>query len=64
MKRFLLPLILFLVVVGFLFVGLNLDPREVPSPLVGKPAPQFSLPQLNEPQKLFLPRICWAKSGF
>ena len=56
MKRFLLPLILFLVVVGFLFVGLNLDPREVPSPLVGKPAPQFSLPQLNEPQKTFSPK--------
>ncbi len=53
MKRFLLPLVIFLVMVGFLFVGLNLDPREVPSPLVGKPAPQFSLPRLDNPEQVF-----------
>jgi len=51
MKRFLLPLVVFLTVVGFLAVGLNLDPREVPSPLVGKPAPMFSLPRLDNPEK-------------
>ena len=39
--------------VGFLFIGLNLDPREVPSPLVGKPAPQFSLPRLDNPEQVF-----------
>ncbi len=53
MKRFLLPLVIFLVMVGFLFIGLNLDPREVPSPLVGKPAPQFSLPRLDNPEQVF-----------
>ena len=53
MKRFLLPLVIFLVMVGFLFIGLNLDPREVPSPLVGKPAPQFSLPLLDNPEQVF-----------
>lgn len=47
MKRFLIPLILFLVLVGFLAVGLNRDPREVPSPLVGKPAPDFSVGRLG-----------------
>jgi len=52
-KRFLLPLVIFLVMVGFLFIGLNLDPREVPSPLVGKPAPQFSLPRLDNPEQVF-----------
>lgn len=52
MKRFLLPLVIFLVVVGFLAVGLNLDPREVPSPLVGKPAPAFNLPRLDNPEKM------------
>jgi cytochrome c biogenesis protein CcmG/thiol:disulfide interchange protein DsbE len=31
----------------FLGIGLNRDPREVPSPLVGKAAPAFSLPQLD-----------------
>ena len=49
MKRFLLPLALFLVLAGFLAVGLKLDPREVPSPLVGKPAPAFQATALARP---------------
>ena len=49
--RWFLPLAIFLVVVGFLFAGLNLNPREVPSPLIGKRMPAFSLPVLGEPQK-------------
>jgi cytochrome c biogenesis protein CcmG/thiol:disulfide interchange protein DsbE len=53
MARFLLPLIIFVVLVIFLWVGLGRDPREVPSPLVGKPAPAFTLPQLHEPGKPF-----------
>lgn len=56
MKRFLLPLVIFLVVSGFLFVGLRLDPREVPSPLVGKPAPTFNLPRLDNAEKMFSPK--------
>jgi len=44
-----IPLAIFAVLVGFLFVGLYRDPREVPSPLVGKPAPAFSLADLREP---------------
>lgn len=55
MKHFLLPLLLFMLVVGFLFAGLNLDPRAVPSPLVGKPAPAFNLPQLAAPEQTFAP---------
>lgn len=47
MKRFLIPIILFVVLVGFLAVGLNLNPREVPSPLVGKAAPPFDLARLQ-----------------
>ena len=47
MKRFLIPLALFMVLAVFLAVGLSRDPREVPSPLVGKPAPAFSLPRLG-----------------
>ena len=42
--KYLVPLAIFLVVCGFLFKGLYLDPREVPSALIGKPAPEFSLP--------------------
>ncbi len=41
--RFALPLVLFVVVVGFLAVGLERDPRLVPSPLIGKPLPRFTL---------------------
>ena len=55
MKRFLLPLGIFVLLVGFLAVGLKLDPREVPSPLVGKPAPAFELPILQQPDKRFVP---------
>jgi cytochrome c biogenesis protein CcmG/thiol:disulfide interchange protein DsbE len=50
MKRwhFLLPLLVFVVLVGFLAVGLTRDPREVPSPLIGKPAPGFALTRLDD----------------
>jgi len=51
--RFIWPLVAFLVLVGFLYVGLGLNPHEVPSPLIGKPAPAFTLPQLKEPGKQF-----------
>lgn len=53
MMRFIWPLVAFLVLAGFLFVGLGLNPREVPSPLIGKPAPAFTLPQLHDPKKQF-----------
>lgn len=56
MMRFILPFIVFIVLAVFLFVGLKLDPREVPSPLVGKPAPAFSLPQLSVVSKQFSPQ--------
>jgi cytochrome c biogenesis protein CcmG/thiol:disulfide interchange protein DsbE len=55
MMRFILPFVVFIVLAVFLFVGLNLDPREVPSPLVGKPAPAFALPQLDAVNKQFSP---------
>jgi len=47
--QYLAPLALFAVLLGFLAVGLNLNPREVPSPLIGKPAPAFALPRLDDP---------------
>ena len=56
MTRFLVPLGIFIVLVAFLAIGLNLNPREVPSPLVGKPAPAFELPQLHKPDEKFAPR--------
>jgi cytochrome c biogenesis protein CcmG/thiol:disulfide interchange protein DsbE len=55
MMRFILPLVIFLVLSAFLYKGLHLDPREVPSPLIDKPAPAFNLPQLHNPDKNFSP---------
>jgi cytochrome c biogenesis protein CcmG, thiol:disulfide interchange protein DsbE len=55
MMRFILPLVIFLVLAGFLYVGLGLDPHEVPSPLIDKPAPAFNLPQLHNTAKNFTP---------
>jgi cytochrome c biogenesis protein CcmG/thiol:disulfide interchange protein DsbE len=51
--KFLIPLALFGVLVVFLAMGLGLDPREVPSPLVNKPAPAFKVPQLEQPELQF-----------
>ncbi len=47
--KFLVPLFLFLLLVGFLGFGLQLNPREVPSPLIDKPAPAFKLARLDDP---------------
>jgi cytochrome c biogenesis protein CcmG/thiol:disulfide interchange protein DsbE len=52
-NRFLWPLIGFIVLVVFLGVGLTLNPSEVPSPLVDKPAPRFALPLLANPEEKF-----------
>ena len=51
MKRFLVPLGVFIALLLFLGVGLRLNPREIPSPFIGKPAPAFSLAQLAEADK-------------
>lgn len=53
--KFLIPLILFGVLVAFLAVGLTRDPREVPSPLVNKAAPAFKVPQLIKADEFFSP---------
>jgi cytochrome c biogenesis protein CcmG, thiol:disulfide interchange protein DsbE len=49
--KFLIPLGIFLGLVAFLAAGLKLDPKEVPSPLIDKPAPPFQLTQLDKPEK-------------
>ncbi len=51
MFKYLLPLVLFVVLAVFLAVGLKLNPKEIPSPLIGKQAPTFSLPTLENPQQ-------------
>jgi len=51
--RFLLPVVIFALLAGLLGWGLTRDPKEVPSPLIGKPAPAFTAPTLFEPEKRF-----------
>ena len=53
MLRFLIPLGVFFVLVAFLAIGLTLNPREVPSPLINKPVPSFTLAQLHQPTLVF-----------
>jgi cytochrome c biogenesis protein CcmG/thiol:disulfide interchange protein DsbE len=50
MLRYGLPLGVFLALVGLLAIGLQLDPREVPSPLIDQPAPALGLPKLDQPE--------------
>jgi cytochrome c biogenesis protein CcmG, thiol:disulfide interchange protein DsbE len=50
--RFILPLLVFVVLLMFLWLGLSLNPREVPSPLIGKPAPPFQLARLDDPAQV------------
>ena len=53
MSKFLLPLAFFIMLAVFLAIGLTRDPREIPSPLINKPAPAFVLPQLSDPTMSF-----------
>ncbi len=50
--KYLIPLAIFVVLAIFLGRGLSLDPREVPSPLIDKPAPIFSLSRLDQPGQM------------
>jgi cytochrome c biogenesis protein CcmG, thiol:disulfide interchange protein DsbE len=52
MGKYLIPLAVFVILAIFLGRGLSLDPREVPSPLIDKPAPTFSLTRLDQPGQM------------
>lgn len=51
MWKYALPLVVLVVLIGFFVRGLSIDPREVPSPLINKPAPQFTMATLKDPAK-------------
>lgn len=51
MWRYLLPIVLFAILIGFFIIGLRRDKEVLPSPLIGKPAPQFTLPRVDDPSK-------------
>lgn len=48
--RFTIPLLIFGVIAAFLYKGMYMNPREIPSPLIGKSVPEFSLPLLEQPE--------------
>ena len=53
--KYIVPLAIFAILVVFLAIGLTKDPRMVPSPFIGKPAPAFTLAKLHEPAASFTP---------
>lgn len=53
--KHIIPLIFFLALAGLLGVGLMLDPKAIPSTMIGKAAPSFDLPVLNDPSARFSP---------
>ncbi|MET0533880.1 MAG: DsbE family thiol:disulfide interchange protein [Steroidobacter sp.] len=53
MLKYLVPIGLFAVLFGFMYFGLGRDKQTLPSPLIGKPAPIFALPLLEDPSKTF-----------
>jgi len=53
MIRFIMPLVIFIVLAVFLYAGLSLKPREVPSPFINKSAPDFQLQKLDNMNELF-----------
>jgi len=61
MTRLVLVLGAFGLLVLLLAIGLSLDPREVPSPLINKPAPAFELPQLDQPAEKLSPEALRGK---
>jgi cytochrome c biogenesis protein CcmG/thiol:disulfide interchange protein DsbE len=50
-SRFLVPLFAFAILLPFLMSGLYRDPTELPSPFLDKPAPQFELPSVTNPDE-------------
>jgi cytochrome c biogenesis protein CcmG, thiol:disulfide interchange protein DsbE len=53
--KYALPLAVFAILAVFLALGLTHDPREVPSPFIGKPAPAFTLAELHQADRAFTP---------
>ncbi len=56
-----IPVVVFAVLVAFFWRGLSLDPNEMPSALLNKPVPKFSLPRLANPQEFNNERIFQGK---
>ena len=51
MKKYIVPLVIFVSLGLLLAYGLKLYPRRIPSPLIGKPLPAFSLTTVADPAR-------------
>lgn len=51
--RFILPALVIVVLIGLFSYGLTRDPSVIPSALIDKPAPEFAVPRLHQPDQLF-----------
>lgn len=49
MARYVALIVAFVLLVGVFYVGLQQDPSRLPSTFIGKPAPEFDLPALQDP---------------
>jgi len=58
--QFFIPIALFILTVAVLFSGLWHDPHQLPSALVGKPAPAFDLAALDLPKDVARPGLARA----
>lgn len=63
MKRFFFPVSVLLGLLMLLGASLGRDPQALPSPLIGKPAPAFSLARLDQPDAVFSPQS-WRGQAF
>lgn len=52
MWRYLIPVGIFAILISFFFIGLGRDKETLPSPLIGRPAPEFALPRLEDPTEM------------
>ena len=55
MLKYIIPLALFVIISIFLAIGLKLNPKDIPSPFIDKPAPAFTALNLNRPEQKLSP---------
>jgi cytochrome c biogenesis protein CcmG/thiol:disulfide interchange protein DsbE len=60
-KKYLIPIAAFIVIGILLWKGLSLDPRRIPSPLIGKALPDFSLARVHQPKKNVSPKDLYGR---
>lgn len=55
--RFIVPALVIIVLIGVLGYGLTRNPTVIPSALIGRAAPAFAVPRLQQPEQLFTQKM-------